>query len=179
MSAEAVARRYARAFFEVAKESGSVTQVAKDIAEFAETWSSQAELRAALDSPRIAVSAREALVKEVAGRMSLGEGSVKALRLLAQRRRLAVVPELAREIGRLADEDAGVVRAHVTSASGLPTGYLDQLRGEIERSTGKKVTITHSVDASLLAGVVTRIGDRVVDGSAKTRLRALRDAIRA
>jgi F-type H+-transporting ATPase subunit delta len=179
MSVEAVARRYARAFFEVAKESGSAVQIAKDLGEFAEAWSTQAELRAALDSPRIGDAAREALVKEVATRMSFGDGAVRALRLLAQRRRLAVVPELAREVSRLADEDGGVVRAHVTSASGLPTGYLDQLRAEIERSTGKKVTVTHSVDASLLAGVVTRIGDRVVDGSAKTRLRALRDAIRA
>lgn len=179
MSHEAVARRYARALFEVAKEARAEAPLAKDLGEFAEAWAAQVELRRTLDNPRVSPETREAIVREIAQRMSLGDTATKGLRLLAQRGRLAIVPELAREVSRLADDATGVVRAHVTSASALAPGYLDQLRAELERSTGKKVTVTHSVDASLLAGIVTRIGDRVVDGSARTRLRALRDAIRA
>jgi len=102
--------------------------------------------------------------------------SSKALRVITQRRRLRALPDVARHLRRICDEDANVVRAQVESAAALSDAYLTKLKTELERATGKKVTLTHKVDPALIGGVITRIGDRVLDGSLRYRLAALREA---
>jgi F-type H+-transporting ATPase subunit delta len=70
-----------------------------------------------------------------------------------------------------------MVRAVVTSASALPESYLAKLQAEIEKATGKKVAIVHQQDPTLIAGVITRIGDLVIDGSVRSRLSSFRDSL--
>ena len=70
----------------------------------------------------------------------------------------------------LADEKAGVVRAVVTSAGPLPESFYERLMKELESATSRKVAIDRQQDPSLIAGVVTRIGDNTIDGSVKGRL---------
>ena len=67
----------------------------------------------------------------------------------------------------------GLQRAQVVSAVPLTPAELDRLRGELERSTGKKITITTQVDPALVGGAYVRIGDRVVDRSVTTLLQAI------
>ena len=69
-------------------------------------------------------------------------------------------------------------RAHVTTAKPPGATYLDRLRSEIEKATSKRVILTSSVDPSLIGGVVTTIGDRVVDGSLRSQLQKFRDGAR-
>jgi F-type H+-transporting ATPase subunit delta len=109
--------------------------------------------------------------------MGISELALSSLRLLAKRRRLGAVADVARELERMVDDDAGVLRASVTSAAALSEAYLDKLRQELEKATGRKVIISHRQDPSLVAGVVTRIGDKVVDGSVRARLSSFRDAL--
>jgi len=177
MSYDAIARRWARAIFEIGKEAGSVSRLTEDISSFAATYAGSDELAAVLDNPLVAAPSREAVIAEVADRMGL-EGSAKgALRLLARKRRLAALPDIARQLSRLADEDQNVVRAEVLSAGPLGEDYLGKLRGELEKGTGKKVIITHRQDPALLGGVVTKIGDRVIDGSVRARLAGFRESL--
>jgi F-type H+-transporting ATPase subunit delta len=116
-------------------------------------------------------------LKDVSAALKLSETAEHTLRLLSRKRRLAALPDLARQLARLADEEGSLLRAQVISAGPLSQGYLDRLKAELEKATGKKVTITHEQDPSLIAGVVTRIGDRVIDGSALARLNSFRDAV--
>ena len=177
MSHEAVARRWARALFDLGKETRTLPDLNKDIGAFAETWDSSAELQAVLDNPLVPEDKREAILVDVGGRLGLGEMAKNTLRLLARKRRLVIVPELARELSRIADEDANLLRAVVTSAAPLSEGYLSRLRAELEKATGKKVSLEQRSDATLISGVVTQIGDRVIDGSLKARLQGLRDSL--
>lgn len=178
MSYDAIGRRYARAIFELAKEEGSLAGVAKQLADFSEVYESSRELQHVLENPLVEESARSAVVAEIAARIGVTGTAERALRLLTRQRRLRAVPDVARHLGRLVDEDAKVVRAHVTTAAAAAPGYLDKLRAEIESATGLKVVLTSSVDASLIGGVITTIGDRVVDGSLRSRLHAFRDGAR-
>lgn len=177
MSYEAVARRYARAILEIGKEDGNLPALSRDITEFAGTYAENEELRNVLDNPLVAEDAREALLVDIAGRMGLSTTSVSTLRLLAQRRRLGAVPDIARQLARLADEEANLVRAVVTSAGPLSESYLNDLRAALEKSTGRKVAVVHHVDPSLIAGVVTQIGDQVIDGSVRARLASFRESL--
>jgi F-type H+-transporting ATPase subunit delta len=177
MSYESIARRWARAVFDLGKEAGSLPALSRDLSSFADVYAGSAELAGALDNPLVPEPAREAIVGDIAGRLSLGELARNTLRLLVRKRRIVVVPEIARQLARLADEDAGVLRAEVTSAGPLSEAYLNRLRAELEKATGRKVALTHRQDPTLLGGVVTRIGDQVIDGSARARLASFRDSL--
>lgn len=177
MSYEAVARRYARAILEIGKEDGNLPALARELTAFGDTYATNEELRSVLDNPLVPEEGREGVLGEIASRMGLSQTSVSTLRLLLRRRRLITLPEIARQLARLADEEQNVIRAVVTSANPLSEGYLNELKATLERSTGKKVAITHSHDPSLIAGVVTQIGDQVIDGSVRARLASFRDSL--
>jgi F-type H+-transporting ATPase subunit delta len=177
MSYEAIARRWARAVFDLGKETGKVADLNRDISSFAELYASNAELAQVLDNPLVPDAAREAIVREISEKMNLADTARGTLRLLAQKRRLVALPEIARQLARLADADANIVRAEVTSAGPMTDAYLGKLRAELEKATGKKVLIDHKQDSSLIAGIVTRIGDQVIDGSVRARLANFKDAL--
>jgi len=177
MSYDTIARRYARAIYELGKEAGTLSRVTQDISDFSAMYTDHDELRGVLDNPLLPEAEQESLLKELCARMGLSETAQGALRLLGRRRRLPALPVIARQLARLADEDQGVVRAVVTSAGPLNDAYLARLRAEIEKATGKKVAITHKQDPSLIAGVVTQIGDQVIDGSVRARLSSFRESL--
>lgn len=179
MSQETIGRRYARALFELGKESGALPQLVKDLSSFSAAYSESEELRNVLGNPLVKDADREAILKDVATKLGVGDLGMRSLRLLLRNRRLVVLPELAAVLTRLSDEDSGVLRATVSSAGPLSSTYLDKLRAQLEKSTGKKVVIKHEVDSTLIAGVVTRIGDQVIDGSIRAKLAGFRQAIQA
>ncbi len=109
--------------------------------------------------------------------MGLDGAARSTLRLLAKKRRLAALPDIVRQLARLSDEDQGILRAEVASAGPLTEDYLGKLRAELEKATGKKVVITQKQDRSLIGGVVTKIGDRVIDGSVRARLAGFRETL--
>lgn len=177
MSYDAIARRWARAIFELGKEGNAVARLTADIVTFAEVYSGNAELSSVLTNPLVPEASREGVIVEIAGKIGLSDTAKSALRLLAKKRRLAALPLIARQLARLSDEDQGILRAEVSTAAPVGEDYLAKLRVELEKATGKKVTVSHKVDKSLIGGVVTRIGDRVIDGSVKTRLATFRESL--
>ncbi len=175
MSYESVARRYGRAIFEIGKETGTLAALTREIRDASAMYSDNEELRDALNNPIVPEGQREEMLKELGVRAGFSEVTQNTLLLLLRRRRLAALPEIARQLARLADQDQNVAQAVVTSAGPLSDGYLDRLRAELERATGKRISITHRQDPSLIAGVVTQIEDQVIDGSLRTRLSSFRD----
>jgi F-type H+-transporting ATPase subunit delta len=172
MSHAAIAERYARAIFELADETGQVTPTNEAILRFAETYASSLALQGVLAHGSDEAS-RDAILKDIGARLAMPELALNAVRLLAARRRLPALAEIGRMLTRLADEKTGVIRATVTSARPLPEEYYQSLAREIEQRTRRKVLLERREDPSLLAGVVTRIGDHTMDGSVRGRLAAL------
>jgi F-type H+-transporting ATPase subunit delta len=167
---EAIAERYARAIFEVGEEAGKLPQVAQHFQALADAYEHNHELRVALTDPVLAESVRDGVLKALAARLSLCPEALNSARVMLRRRRLTELPATARWLSQLADEKTGVLRAEVSSAAALGPGYAEDLRRELEKATGRKVLLEQTVDASLIAGVVVRIGSHVVDGSIKGRL---------
>jgi F-type H+-transporting ATPase subunit delta len=168
-----LAERYARAVFELGVESNELGPITEQIRAFGEAYGSSPELRAVLDNPLIDTTRREAVLAALGTRLSLSRVALNAVRLLAQRHKVWVLPDLARALARLADEKAGVVRATVTSAVPLADSYCQRLTTELEHLTGRKVVLEKLQDSTLIAGIVTRIGDNTIDGSLQGRLEAL------
>jgi F-type H+-transporting ATPase subunit delta len=179
VSLETIAARYAGAVYELGVEGGNLPRLAEEFGALAASYQGVPELRAALESPIVDERARRALLEELATRMGLGPITRNTVGLLASRHRLSLLPYVARALNRLSDERSGVARAQVTSAAPLPVAFLERLAAELSRSTGKRVIVEHEVDPSLIGGVVTRVGDRVIDGSVKSRLATLRRGLLA
>lgn len=177
MSIEAVARRYARAIFEIGREGKKLDALAKELGAIADTYAASDELREAMSSPMLDDDAREAVMAEIAKRHGASPETTNLVRLLARRQRLVALPELTHKLGEMIDEHKGILRATVRAATRLTPAYLDKLKAQIEQTTGRKVIVTFEDDSSLIAGVVTQIGDQVVDGSVRGRLEQLRDSL--
>jgi F-type H+-transporting ATPase subunit delta len=177
MSAEAVAARYAQALYELGVEQGNLPALTDEVRRVSAVYNSSDELRSVLGNPLVEQSARQAILHDVLARLAVGPITQNTVKLLAQRRRLLVLPYLARALERLTDERSGVVRATVTTAAQLPESYFSKLKEQLEASLGKKVLLERELDPTLLGGVVTRIGDRVIDGSLRTRLQRMRQTL--
>lgn len=174
----AVARRYARAVFELAKEEGKLAEVTKELTTIAEAYEASTDFQSLELTPGLTDEDRTAVIAAIANQAGAGDLTVRTVQLLAERQRLSILPELVELLGEMADEALGLVRAHVTSAHMLSEDYRGRLKKKIEEATGKKVLCTFEVDETLLAGIVTQIGDRIVDGSVRGKINALAESLR-
>lgn len=177
MSFEVIAARYAQALFDIGVETNSLGRIAEEAQSFAELYSTSEELRTVLENPLVPEASREALLQDFGARAGVGDMVRNTLRLLAQRHRLALVPALARALVKMSDEKQGIVRASVTTAKTIDETYAKRLQAELEKMTGKRVVLTRAVDPGLIAGVVTRVGDTVIDGSLRTRLDGMKSQL--
>lgn len=177
MSVAIVARRYAKALLELGAEQGQLEKIVDDIATVADAWQTSADLRAVVENPLVPHAVKKAVIGELADQIGASPTSRHALLLLVDRRRARILPYLARWLRELADVRAGTLRAEVTTAAPLPDTYYVRLQAQLEKMTGKRVVVDRQTDPALIGGVVTRLGDRVFDGSVRTRLQSLRDAL--
>jgi F-type H+-transporting ATPase subunit delta len=170
--------RYAKALFDVVKKEGDTQQAGRDLAGFAGIVSGNEMLSRTLSNPAIPVQRKRAVVEQLLARVGpLSPVLSKLLLLLADRDRLALLPELASAYeSRLMDE-AQIVRAHVTTAVELPTDRVSQLQQGLARATGRQVQLETRVDPSIIGGAVARIGSTVYDGSVTTQLQKVKERL--
>jgi F-type H+-transporting ATPase subunit delta len=173
----AVARRYAKALWMLAREEGRLEPVAQELQTFARVLADDAALRDALLRPWVKAATKRAIVLAVTERLGVSALSRNFLALVAQRRRLAVLADIIDAYQALVDEGAGRVRARVRSATLLSDAERAALRERLGRRLGKTVLLDTVVDASLLGGFVAEVGSRFLDMSVAGRLAALREKI--
>jgi F-type H+-transporting ATPase subunit delta len=177
MPSRASAARYARALFDVALKESDPVQIERDLASFVGLMSSNVELHGALTNPAIPVSAKRQIVEALAVRLDAAPPARKLLVLLADRDRLAIVPDLVAVYRERLMEHQRVVRAEVTTAAPLSQERVAQIEQRLAALTGRTVDMKTNVDPTIIGGVVTRIGSTVYDGSIATQLTKLRDRL--
>jgi F-type H+-transporting ATPase subunit delta len=172
-----VSRRYARALLEIGLEGGNLDALVEELSRAAKAYEDSADLRAAVDSPLVAIDLKKSVLKEVGQRLALGPAAQNTVFLLNDRRRLRLLPEVAQFLREMNDARKGTVRAEVTTAVALSEGFYSKLKEQLERTTGKKVVLDRKLDPSIVGGVIARIGDQVYDSSIRTRLGLLKNAL--
>jgi F-type H+-transporting ATPase subunit delta len=177
VSVSIVARRYARALLELGVEQGQLDTIVDEISSLAAAWEASPELRNAIENPLVAHAAKKAVIGGLIDRIGASPTTRHAVLLMVDRRRARALPYVAHTLRELADARKGLLRAEVTTAAPLSEAYYGRLQVQLEAMTGKRVVVDRRTDPSLIAGVVTRIGDRILDGSLRTRLQSLRDAL--
>lgn len=179
MSTGTLARRYARALLDLASEQRMVERVAKDLSELSAMWDESPELREVFLNPKFGADVRKAALSEIVARAGVSPLVRNAVLYLADKNRVAALPHVARTFAELSEQASGTLRAEVTSAAPLAESYYLQLQRALEQATGKRVAVERKTDPSLIAGVITKLGDRVLDGSVRTRLSDLKEALKS
>lgn len=178
MTNRAAALRYARALFDVVLKEADPQQVETELSGFAATVSSHEALARALSSPAVPLPRKRAVLEALLSHAGeLTPPLVKLLRLLADRDRLALLPELADAFRERLLHHQGVVQADLATAVPLPGQSRTAIERALARATGRTVTMTSRVDPSLIGGAVARIGSTVYDGSIARQLERLREAL--
>lgn len=172
-----IAKRYATALLELGSESGQADALVAEVSRAAATYEASDELQGLLDDPLITPAAKKAVLADVADRLQVSPVTKSALGLLLDRRRIRALPAIAARLREMADARKGFLRAEVLTAMPLPEEYYDKLQRQLERITGRRVALDRKLDASLLCGVVVRVGDTVYDGSLVARLHQMREKL--
>lgn len=171
--AGSTAKRYAEALLELAVESADVDAFSAALERIARAVGPEA-LRL-LAAPSFPLAARQAALEHA----TAGEPSVirTLLETLLVRRRIALLPAIARAYRDLLDEREGIVKVVITTAIPLDQPWRREIMGRLEREIGRRLRARFTVDPAIQGGLVVRIGDHQVDGSVHTRLAVLRQQL--
>jgi len=168
-----LARPYARAVFSLAREHGRLSQWSTLLG-FSACAVSEPEVQVVLGDPRLDA---QALVGVLTPPGDIDPLFARFLSVLAESRRLALLPEIAGLFDALRAEDEHIVKATITSATKLEGDELANFRAALRKRFGRDVEVTTAVDPALIGGAVIDAGDVVIDGSIRTKLARLGAAL--
>lgn len=178
MSNTAVAKRYAGALVSLCAEQKCLEPVGKDLQAFGALLAGSDALRASLQNPAFTAAERKAVVGAVADKLKVHAISRSFLLVLVDNGRTGAFADILAGFQTAHDASIGRVRATCTSASELTKTDITALKKQIALWTGaNEVLIQTDVDPSLLGGIVTQVGDKVLDGSIRTQLQNLRSSL--
>jgi F-type H+-transporting ATPase subunit delta len=172
-----LARRYAKAIFDIGSEQGGLEKIGADLRTLAKAMHDSAELQSLLSNPAIRRADRRKVIDALLQRIGVVTATRNTIYLLLDGERLGSLPAISRELDRMIEAKAGRVAAEVVSAKPLDPSQLSQITATLEKLSGKKVSVATRQNPDLLGGVVARVGDTVYDGSLRTQLRNLRDEL--
>jgi F-type H+-transporting ATPase subunit delta len=173
----AVVQRYAAALADVAVERKIGDVVRRDLNAFAETFSSVADLRNALESPALNAEVKRRVIEDLAAAMKLDSAVRNFVFLLVDHRRTELLPEIQQAFREELNARLGIVEAEVTSARELRAGEKKELTSVLEQRTGKKIEARFQEDGALLGGAIVRLGSTIYDGSVRDQLNRLREQL--
>jgi F-type H+-transporting ATPase subunit delta len=172
---EEIARVYAEALFEAAKEKGKLDEVREQLGQFADALDENRELATFFFSPYFSTAEkREAIRNAISG----AEAELtNFLELLAENHRMPAIFRIRRELDHLWAEENRQLEVNLTSAVELDPAISKRVGEEISKQTDREVELTSEVDGDILGGLVLRVGNMVLDASLRTRLERLRREI--
>jgi ATP synthase F1 delta subunit len=172
---EEIARVYAEALFEVAKEKDNLDEIREELAQFADTLAESKEMQVFFFSPYFSSAEKKDGIRRVVD--GADDEFVNFLELLAEKHRMPVVFRIRRQFDDLWKRENRKIDVTVTSATELDDKVVKQIGQEIESQTGRSVELSSEVDDSILGGLVLQVGNMVLDASIRNRLEKLRKNI--
>jgi F-type H+-transporting ATPase subunit delta len=172
-----VARPYAEAAFRLAESDNALSKWSGMIASLAQVAGDK-RVQAAVADPALSdAQVAGVFISLLAGQ--LDGGAENFVRVLAENKRLELLPEIRVQFEALKNQREGVVEVEIVSAFPLTEAQVADLSQRLEKRTGRKVRAAVHVDQDLIGGVKVVIGDKVFDGSARGQLSALENALKA
>jgi F-type H+-transporting ATPase subunit delta len=174
-----MAGRYARALFELALDAKSVDAVKADLDSFNALIAESADLRRLVRSPVFGAEEQGRALAAVLAKAGIGGLALNFLLFVASNRRLFAVRDMIRDFRKLVARWKGEVTAEVTVADKLSDARLDEIKSALKSITGEKsVDLNVKIDPAIIGGLMVKLGSRMVDSSLRTKLNAIKHAMK-
>jgi len=173
-----IAERYAAAIFEILQENNNLSDLETSVETLAGALTESEDLRAVISSPIVSRADQEAAIIAVSEKLGLVDGMRNALALMAQKRRLFVLPQLVAQLRAMIAENKGEVTADVVTAKALTKAQTEKLAAALKSSVGKDVKINAAVDKDIIGGLIVKVGSKMIDTSIRSKLSSLQNAMK-
>lgn len=173
-----IAVRYATAVFELAKEAKELPALEKDLDALEAALEDSADFAELISNPVYTRDEMATAVAAIGKKMKLTPTVASTLGLMAQKRRLFVLPQLVATVKGMIADEKGEVSAEVTAAKALTKAQEEKLAKTLAASVGKDVKVNVSVDESLIGGLIVKVGSKMIDSSIKSKLSNLQNAMK-
>jgi len=162
----------------IAHEDGQAERYREELVEFAALLDKEKSLEQAMCNPLYGAEHRRNVLQKLVSTLGLSNVMSSFLLLLFDKRRIGFIGHVNEFFQKLADEEKGIARASVISASELSSEAIEKIRNSLSQRIKKDVILEVRIDPDLIGGVVTKIGDMVLDGSIKTQLINMRESLK-
>jgi F-type H+-transporting ATPase subunit delta len=172
-----IAKRYARAFFELAEEENKLEQYYNELNLFSSIMKQNKDLNGFLVNPIFEQEDKKRVLEQVISKLSLSPMTINFLKLLIDKKRIDALADIESCYRQQMDEVLKKLRATVKTAFPLSEEMLAYVTSGLEKMTGKQVEVTVETDESLLGGIMIGLGDTLYDGSIKSQLNNMRNLL--
>jgi F-type H+-transporting ATPase subunit delta len=173
-----MAGRYATALFDLARETNAIDAVKADLERFDALVGESADLNRLVRSPVFSAAEQLQALSAVLERAGIGSLAAKFLKLVTANRRLFAARDMVRGYGELVALHIGEVTAEITVAERLKDDHVAALKSALKAISGKDVDLNVKLDPAIIGGLVVKLGSRMVDTSLRTKLNAIRHAMK-
>jgi F-type H+-transporting ATPase subunit delta len=173
-----VAGRYATALFELALEENALEKVEADLNRFNQALDAVEDLNRLIRSPVFSAEEQESAITAILEKIEIEGLTANFLKLIVRNRRLFAAPDMIKAFRALLARHRGQTSAEVTSAMPLEEGQVRALQAALKAALHRDVQLDQKFDATLLGGLVVKVGSRMVDSSLRTKLTSLKHAMK-
>lgn len=173
-----IAERYATAVFEIVKENNNLPRLEENLNDLSAALADSADLRELLVNPVYSREEQANAVAAIAKAMHMIPAMKGVLGVMAQNRRLFVVPSLIKRLQAMIAAEKGEVTAEVTSAVPMTDAQMNNLSASLSKNIGKDVRVSVTVDPSLIGGLIVKVGSKMIDTSIRSKLNSLQNAMK-
>jgi F-type H+-transporting ATPase subunit delta len=173
-----MAGRYATALFELARETNAIDAVKADLERFDSLVAESPDLNRLVRSPVFSADEQLHALSAVLERAAIGGLAAQFLKLVTTNRRLFAVRDMIRGYRELVAQHRGEATAEITVAEKLKDDHVAALKNALKAISGKDVDLAITIDPAIIGGLVVKLGSRMIDSSLRTKLNAIRHAMK-
>jgi F-type H+-transporting ATPase subunit delta len=178
MITRTVSRRYAKSLMAVAIERGtSPEEILGDLENAAVFLAEQPRILELFKNPKLPMADRLGALERFLAASHLQPLNQNFLRLLLRKQRMDILGGIVEEFRALADAQAGIIRAEVSSAAPLTDTVVELIRSRLAARFGKQVILSLAVEPELIGGLVVRVGSLLFDGSIRSQFKAMQSQL--
>lgn len=180
MTGNIVARRYARALFDLGKKSGlpELESYASSLDALRSATAESPDLLRVFRNPIFTAAEKKAVIKKIAGKLKISGAILNFCLLLADKNRLRDLDGISDFFGALLDEEKGVTRGQLITAVPLDEAKQTAVIKQLEKKAKRTLVLEFGVSPDILGGIVLKLGDLVTDASLRAQLSILKDTIK-
>ncbi|HET97393.1 MAG TPA: F0F1 ATP synthase subunit delta [Desulfurivibrio alkaliphilus] len=172
-----LAKRYAKALFAVGKDDGAFAAYGETLNQLAGLFDAS-EVADALTNPLYPEDVRLKVMEKLVEAIKAAPVMVNFCKLLVEKKRAAILPEIAECYQEMVDSDRNLLRGTLVTAAEIAPELSEKVKATMEKITGKQVELTSRIDPAIIGGMVAKVGDLVLDGSIRSQLAGLKESIK-